>query len=85
VVTVQDTFGNTVTSPAVSVTLAIDSNPSGGTLSVTTNPVTTTNGVESFAGVKIDKAGTGYTLAECLRHPTLKDATSHSADFQMKK
>ena len=42
--------------------LSIGTNPSGGALSVTTNPVTATNGVATFSGVKIDKAGNGYTL-----------------------
>src|SRR5205807_3801510 len=63
VVTVQDAFGNTVTSTA-SITLAIGTNPGGGgggTLTCTTNPLSATAGVATFAGCKIDKGGIGYT------------------------
>jgi hypothetical protein len=62
VVTVQDTFGNTVVTDTSAVALAIGTNPSGGTLSCTTNPVNASSGVATFAGCKIDKAGNGYTL-----------------------
>ncbi len=62
VVTVQDQFGNTVTTSTASITLAIGTNPSGGTLTCTTNPLAAVAGVATFAGCKIDKAGTGYTL-----------------------
>jgi hypothetical protein len=60
VVTVQDAGGNTVTGNASSVTLAITT-PGGATLACTTNPLAAISGVASFAGCKIDKAGT-YTL-----------------------
>jgi uncharacterized repeat protein (TIGR01451 family) len=60
-VAVQDTFGNTVTTATNSVTLAIGTNPSGGTLSGTTS-VTASAGIASFSTLSIDKAGTGYTL-----------------------
>ncbi len=62
VVTVQDTGGNTVTTSSASITLAIGTNPGGGTLTCTTNPQNASSGVDTFAGCKIDKAGTGYTL-----------------------
>ena len=62
VVTVEDQFGNTVTAATNSITLAIGTNPSGGTLSVTTNPLAASSGVATFAGVSINKTGTGYTL-----------------------
>ena len=62
VVTVQDQFGNTVTTSTAPVALAIGTNPSGGTLTCTTNPLAASAGVASFTGCKIDKAGTGYTL-----------------------
>ena len=60
VVTIQDTVGNTVRGNSSSVTLAITT-PAGATLSCTTNPRSATAGVATFAGCKIDKAGT-YTL-----------------------
>ena len=61
-VTVQDAFGNTVTSDTSSVTLAIGTNPGTGTLSGT-KTVTAVNGVATFSGLSIDKSGTGYRLA----------------------
>jgi len=61
-VTIQDAAGNTVTNASNSITLTIGTNPGGGTLSVTTNPLTATNGAAQFSGVSIDKTGNGYTL-----------------------
>ncbi|MCX5761832.1 MAG: Ig-like domain-containing protein [Gemmatimonadetes bacterium] len=61
VVTVRDANGNTVTSSSASITLAITT-PNGATLTCTSNPAAAVNGVATFAGCKIDKAGTGYTL-----------------------
>ena len=60
-VTVQDTYGNTVTSSNASITVAIGTNPGGGTLSGT-KTVAAVNGVATFSNLSIDKAGTGYTL-----------------------
>jgi hypothetical protein len=45
-----------------SVTVAIKSNPGGGSLSGTLTAVTV-NGVATFGDLRIDKAGTGYTLS----------------------
>ncbi len=63
VVSVQDLGGNTVTGSSASVALAIVNNPSSGTLSCTTSPLAASAGLATFAGCKIDKAGTGYTLS----------------------
>ncbi|HEX8692646.1 MAG TPA: Ig-like domain-containing protein, partial [Longimicrobium sp.] len=60
-VTVQDAAGNTVTGASSSITLAIGTNPSGGTLSGTAT-VAAVNGVATFSDLSIDRAGTGYTL-----------------------
>jgi hypothetical protein len=57
----RDALGNTATSFTGSVTIAIGSNPSGGTLSGTTS-VAAAAGVASFDDLHIDKAGTAYTL-----------------------
>ena len=59
-VTIQEANGSTFPS-ADSVTLAISTNPGGGTLSgaITVNAV---NGVATFSNLRIDKAGTGYRL-----------------------
>jgi hypothetical protein len=64
VVAIQDTNGNTATAaPNTAITLAILNNAGpGGVLSCTANPVTTSSGVATFAGCRIDKAGTGYTI-----------------------
>ena len=45
-----------------SVTVAIGTNPGGGTLSGTTTANTDASGVATFAGLSIDKSGAGYTL-----------------------
>ena len=64
-VTVQDALGNTVTSDTSPVTLAITNGtpPTGGpgTLSGTVT-VAAVNGVATFAGLSVDKIGTGYSL-----------------------
>ena len=61
-VTVQivDQFGN-LTASTANVTLAIGTNPGGGTLfGITT--VAAVNGVATFGNLSINHAGTGYTL-----------------------
>ena len=60
-VTVQDAYGNTITSSNASIAVAIGTNPGGGTLSGT-KTVAAVNGVATFSTLSIDKAGTGYTL-----------------------
>jgi hypothetical protein len=60
-VRVTDAFGNTVTSPARTVTLAIGTNPGGGTL-LGTPARLTVSGIAAFTNLSVDKAGTGYTL-----------------------
>jgi trimeric autotransporter adhesin len=63
VVSVEDAYGNVVTNNSSAVTLAIASQPgSGATLSCTTNPVTASAGVASFAGCKITGKAGSYTL-----------------------
>jgi hypothetical protein len=63
VVSVEDATGNVVTGKAQSVTLSIQSNPAGGTLSGTlTMAVNTNTGLATFSGLSIDKVGLGYTL-----------------------
>ncbi|HEX8936541.1 MAG TPA: hypothetical protein VF788_20650, partial [Pseudonocardiaceae bacterium] len=59
-VEIRDQFDNVTTSTA-SVTMAIDTNPGGGTLSGTTT-VSAVNGTATFNDLSIDKAGSGYTL-----------------------
>lgn len=76
VVTVQDANGNTVTSSNASITLAIGTNPSSGTLTCTTNPLAASSGVATFAGCKIDLAGSGYTLTASSGTLTLATSTA---------
>ena len=78
VVAVEDAYGNAITADTSSVTLAITSGTgtSGATLSCTTNPLAASSGVAGFAGCKIDKAGTGYTLT--ATDGSLTAATSNS-------
>ena len=60
-VSVEDSQGNLVTTATNAVTLAIGTNPGGGTLTGTTT-VSAVNGVATFPGLSINKTGTGYTL-----------------------
>jgi hypothetical protein len=60
-VTALDQFGNTATGFAGDVTVAIGTNPTGGTLGGTTT-VAAVSGVATFSNLDIDKTGGGYTL-----------------------
>src|SRR5262249_32318004 len=53
--------GNVVTTDTSSVTVAIGTNPGGGTLSGTTT-VAAVAGVATFSNLSINKSGVGYTL-----------------------
>jgi MBG domain/CARDB len=77
VVEVQDASGNVVISYSGSVTLAIGTNPGGGTLAGTST-VAVVNGKATFSGLSIDKAGTGYTL-----NATSGSLTGASAAFNI--
>src|SRR5439155_1490721 len=61
-VTARDALGNTATGFTASVTVAIGPNPAGGTLSGPTS-VAAVGGVATFAGLSVNKSGTGYALA----------------------
>src|SRR6266545_2324690 len=76
-VTIGDALGNAVTTATQSVSVAIGNNPGGATLSGTTtkSPV---SGVATFPDLKLDKAGTGYTLA--VSATGLAGATSAAFD-----
>src|SRR5205823_1840043 len=60
-VTAQDAQGNTATGFTGNVTVAIGTNPGGGTRSGARR-VAAVEGVARFANLAIDKVGTGYTL-----------------------
>ncbi len=72
-VSVEDSTGAVVASATNPVTIAIGTNPSAGTLSGTLT-VAAVNGVATFPGLKINNAGTGYTLTASAA--TLTSATS---------
>jgi len=65
VVEVQDAVGNRITTgvgSGTSTTLAIATGTTGAVLTCTANPLGATSGRSTFAGCKIDLAGTGYRL-----------------------
>ncbi|UCF19821.1 MAG: hypothetical protein JSU87_18235 [Gemmatimonadota bacterium] len=72
-VEIRDEFDNLVGTATDAVTLAIDSNPSGGTLTGTETQ-NAVNGIATFSDLSIDKAGPGYTLLASASG--LSDATS---------
>jgi len=61
-VTLRDLCGSTLGSVAGDVTLSIGTNPSGGTLTGGTPPVSLSAGTATFSALKIDTSGVGYTL-----------------------
>ena len=74
-VAVEDANGNVETTDnATKVTLAIGTNPGGGTLSGSV-AVTVIAGVATFSSLSINKTGTGYTLSASST-PTYTAATS---------
>ena len=70
--------GNTVTTSTASVTLTITpgTGTAGAVLTCTANPKAAASGVATFAGCKINLAGTGYTLT--ATSPGLTNATSNT-------
>ncbi|PYP07464.1 MAG: hypothetical protein DMD59_14705, partial [Gemmatimonadetes bacterium] len=60
-VAARDGAGNTDATFSGTITVALGTNPSGGTLSGTRS-VAAVNGVASFSNLSIDRAGSGYTL-----------------------
>jgi len=60
-VTARDASGNVSTSFSGSITIAVGSGPSGGTLSGTMT-MSAVNGVATFSNLIITRAGSGYTL-----------------------
>src|SRR5258708_21769146 len=60
-VAVQDGVGNTVTTATTSITVAIGTNPAGGTLAGTTT-VAAVSGVATFSTLSLNKPPTPYPL-----------------------
>ena len=85
-VAIQDAFGNTVTTSVASVTLSITSgtgNPSG-VLTCTANPKAAVAGIVTFAGCKINLAGSGYTLTASATGLT-GDAATRSMSWWVRR
>jgi len=61
-VAVQDSLGNTVLGATRTVTVALAANPSEAVLLGTTT-VATIDGIATFADLRVDRPGSGYTLA----------------------
>src|SRR2546427_16367 len=61
-IAVQDASGNTVTAATDAVTVALGANPGAGTLSGTLT-VAAIHGIATFSNLRIDRPGSGYTLA----------------------
>src|SRR5439155_1489956 len=61
-ITAQDASGNVVPDFTGNVTVAIGTNPAGGTLSGTTM-VAAVGGVATLSDLRVDKSGSGYTLS----------------------
>ncbi|MEZ0229163.1 MAG: hypothetical protein ACAI25_11100, partial [Planctomycetota bacterium] len=76
-VAIQDSLGTTLTSATSAVTLSIAANPGAVTLSGT-RTVNAVNGVASFPGIALDRAGVGYKLAASA--PGSTGATSPAFD-----
>jgi hypothetical protein len=73
-VSAQDSYGNTATSYATAIAVAIGTNPNSGILTGTTS-VLPSAGAATFANLSIDKTGTGYTLV--TSSGSLSSATSN--------
>jgi hypothetical protein len=76
-VRIESATGSLVTTSTRNVSLAIGTNPGGGTLGGTTT-VAAVGDIATFSNLSIDNAGTGYTLvaSSTLPAPALTTATS---------
>ena len=81
-VSVEDANSNVVTSDNSNVTVAIGTNPGGGTLGGTLT-VAAVNGVATFDNLSINKPGTGYTLTAA--DGSLSRATSAASTLRHRR
>jgi len=81
IVDIEDSAGNLVAGDTSTVTLAMGTNAGNGTLSGCSS--TTTNGVATFSGCKIDKVGTGYTLTATDTADNLTTPSSPTNGFNI--
>ena len=71
---IEDAYGNVVTTASGAVSVAFASNPTGASLGGTLS-VTVSQGVANFSNLTINKVGTGYTLR--VSRSGLPSATSN--------
>ena len=76
---IEDAYGNVVTSAANTVSVAFANNPTGATLSGTFS-VTAIEGVATFSNLTINKTGSGYTLRVSSIGLTSAHEQSHQRD-----
>lgn len=60
-VSIEDAFGNVVSTSGIDIAVALGANPGGATLSGQTHR-TTLSGVASYSDLSLDKSAAGYTL-----------------------
>jgi streptogramin lyase len=72
VVEAVDVYGNLETADELTVNLTLDNNPTNAKLKGTTS-VSFVNGVATFTGLTITKAGTGYTILISSKYLTSMD------------
>ena len=72
-VEITDNCGNRVTTAMDEVSIAIDTNPSAGTLTGTI-PKAAVDGLATFGDLSLDKVGTGYTLKSTGLTAAISDA-----------
>ena len=77
-ITAEDGQGHVATTFAGSVTLALATNPGGGTLGGTL-VVTPNNGVATFSNLTLNKSGTGYTFT--ATNPNLSAVTTSAPQY----
>ena len=76
-VSVEDAYGNVVTTADNMISVSLAGNPSGGTLGGTLS-VSASDGVATFSGLTINKVGNGYTLK--VSSAGVTSATSTAVD-----
>jgi hypothetical protein len=76
-VAAEDDGGQLVSTFSGDITVSLQANQSGATLSAT---VTAVSGVASFSGLEVDKAAQGYALIATASGTTLRHDTSTSFD-----
>ena len=69
-VAARDSLGNTLASFHDTITVALDSNPGGATLSGAAK-VAAVSGIATFPGLSLDKSGVGYRLRASISAPAL--------------